>query len=271
MPEPLIVLPSGLPPDTSVSDLAAAVGDSNARHAADRELAAMDRAAAALDRRAAALRDAAATARDEAADARDLAAVSADAHHHPAGQRAFAAEDRAASALDRRESAADRHGAADHLQQSYRDELTGMLLRDAGRDQLRRAVSEAHRRGELLAIAFLDVDNLKQVNDEQGHASGDLLLREVGIALQTRLRSHDVMVRYGGDEFVCAMPGSKVVDAGRRLDEVAELLGVAIIGATFSIGLVQLRDGESLEEAIGRADREMYDSRRRPAELRRPG
>jgi diguanylate cyclase (GGDEF)-like protein len=125
------------------------------------------------------------------------------------------------------------------------------------------AVDRAHRAGEPLVIAYVDVDHLKRVNDVQGHASGDRLLREVGSALRQGLRSYDVVGRYGGDEFVCALPGACLPEADRRFADVAKMLSNAIAGASVSIGLAQLRDEESLEEVIGRADREMYDCRRR--------
>jgi len=89
---------------------------------------------------AATQRDVAPLARDQAAEARDTASAGAgDARH--------AAEDRVAAADDRRAAALDRYGAADHLQNAYRDDLTGMSLRDAGRDQLSQEVDRAHRTG----------------------------------------------------------------------------------------------------------------------------
>lgn len=221
----------------------------------DRVLAAADRAAGALDRQGAATRDAAALVRDEAAEARDIASAGTD-------DAELAADDRAASALDRHEAALDRREAADSLENAHRDDLTDTLLRDAGLDQLSQAVDRAHRVGEPLVIAYLDVDHLKEVNDEQGHASGDRLLHEVGSALRTGLRSYDVVVRYGGDEFVCALPGSQLTDAAQRFNDVATDLSAAIANASVSIGLAELKSGESLEQVIGRADHEMYDGRK---------
>jgi diguanylate cyclase (GGDEF)-like protein len=110
---------------------------------------------------------------------------------------------------------------------------------------------------------------LKGVNDEHGHASGDRLLREVGSALREGLRAYDVVVRYGGDEFVCALPDSRLAAAERRFTDIGTALSSAIAGASVSIGLVELRGEESLEAVIDRADREMYDRRR--ARRIRPG
>ena len=239
--------------------------------AGDRALAAEDRVAATVDRVEAALRDVAtsardgaALARDDAAGARDVAAagVGAGAAQQVAGDRRLAAGDRLAARHDRTEAGIDRHGAAHELQNAYRDDLTGALVRGAGRDQIVQALDRAHRTQEPLAVVFLDVDDLKRVNDEQGHAAGDHLLREVGSALRQGLRSYDVVVRYGGDEFVCALPGVRLAGAEQRFSEIRSLLADAIVGATVSVGIVDLQDAEGLDEVISRADAAMYESRR---------
>jgi diguanylate cyclase (GGDEF)-like protein len=156
----------------------------------------------------------------------------------------------------------DRHGAADELRNAYRDDLTGTLVRAAGRDQLMQAVARAHRTGEALIVAFVDVDHLKQVNDEHGHVAGDNLLRAVGAALRQGLRSYDVVVRYGGDEFVCGLPDVGLTEAERRFNDVANLLSTQYPQASLSIGLAELQSGETGAEVIDRADQEMYHRRR---------
>jgi len=243
-------------------DQAAEARDVASTGADDARQAVADRVLAAGDRREAALRAAAALVRDAAAEARDVASDDADDEQQAAGNRTLAAGDRSAAALDRQEAALDRRGAADELRNAYRDDLTDTLVRGAGRDQLTMAVDRAQRHEEQLVIAYLDVDRLKVVNDVEGHASGDRLLREVGSALRHGLRSYDVLVRYGGDEFVCALPGARLDDAERRFSDVGNLLSSAIAGASVSVGLAELREGDSLDDVIGRADREMYDRRR---------
>lgn len=123
-------------------------------------------------------------------------------------------------------------------------------------------MDRAQRTGESLVLAFLDVDRLKQLNDSHGHEAGEQLLREVGMALQQGLRSYDVVVRYGGDEFVCALPGSPLADAEQRFIDVNASLARTSGGGSVSVGLAEMRDWESLEQAIGRADRDMYHGRR---------
>jgi diguanylate cyclase (GGDEF)-like protein len=207
-------------------------------------------------------RDQAARSRDDAAEARV-----ADPIGRPpvdlVEERLLAARDRAAAALDRREAALDRGRAAAYLKKAYRDELTGMLQREAGRDQLEQAVARAHRNGEALVVAFLDVDHLKLVNDEHGHGGGDALLRAVGAALRSGLRSYDIAVRYGGDEFVCALPDLTLSAAGRRFQQISEILAADVSGGAISVGLAQLRPEEAVDALVLRADRAMYRARKR--------
>ncbi len=135
------------------------------------------------------------------------------------------------------------------------------MTRDAGDEQLRQAVDRAQRLQEPLVLAILDVDNLKLVNDTQGHARGDRLLHEVGAALRQGLRSYDIVVRYGGDDFACALAGVGLSEAHARFTDVSALLTKAIDGASFSAGLAQLQAGETAEELIARADTQMYADR----------
>src|SRR4051812_42166716 len=145
---------------------------------------------------------------DLRADERDVAASTRDrvaedrANRLPLDVRAesqlqealmMAARDRAAAALDRKEAALDRRRAAEYLKRTYRDELTGCLQREAGKDQLAHEVERAHRTSESLVVGFIDVVHLKAVNDEQGHAAGDGVLRAVGTALREGLRGYDVV------------------------------------------------------------------------------
>jgi diguanylate cyclase (GGDEF)-like protein len=206
-------------------------------------------------------RDAAAVARDAAAELRDARTVGVGGEEAELS-RALAARDRVAGALDRQEGALDRLRAAEYLQKAYRDTLTGAVHRDPGREELNREVDRAHRSGRSLIIAFLDVVALKRVNDEQGHAAGDDVLRAVGRALRSGLRSYDVIVRYGGDEFVCALPDSTLEIATQRLTDVSQALSLARPTSSVSVGLAELQADETLDAVIGRADRNLYDGRK---------
>ena len=176
--------------------------------------------------------------------------------------RLLAARDRAEAALDRKQAALDRQRAAEYLRRTYRDGLTGALQREAGTDRLQREADRTHRAGGILTIAFLDVNGLKQVNDVGGHAAGDQVLRAVGSALAQRLRTYDLVVRWGGDEFVCALPGSTTQSAARRFEEVAALLRELHPGAEFTVGIAAQERGDTLQATIDRADRDLYRKRR---------
>lgn len=142
------------------------------------------------------------------------------------------------------------------------DELTGVLRRGHGMLTLTREVRRAFREDDpRLAVAFIDVDGLKRVNDTRGHAEGDRLLIAVASALTRRLRSHDVVYRYGGDEFVCVLPGANLEGAKPIFDAIHESF-TGEFENTFSIGMTELMEGDTPETLLARADRELYASRR---------
>ena len=172
-----------------------------------------------------------------------------------------ASSDRAAAASQLRLAEADRRNAAAFLRHTQRDELTGALQRQPGRQQLQAAVRRAQETQTPLCIAFFDVDNLKVVNDRDGHLSGDKLLAATGHALHVSLRGGDLIVRYGGDEFVCAMEGVSRQEAMSVIERVTETLGDLIPGAAVSAGCSQVIAGDTLDDLIGRADADLYGVR----------
>ena len=162
---------------------------------------------------------------------------------------------------DRRLAAEDRRQAASYLSASYRDATTGALTRHPGREQMQLLVDRVRRDGSALTFLFLDVDGLKEVNDSEGHDRGDALLAAVGSALRSTLRSYDLVVRYGGDEFVCALPGSTARAAEESLDRLRVALDELVAGATVSFGCAELRPTETIDDVIRRADIDLYRSR----------
>jgi len=143
------------------------------------------------------------------------------------------------------------------------DEMTGALRRAAGLAALIREVRRARRFDDRkLVVVFLDVDNLKAVNDSQGHAAGDLVLRQVVAALRKRLRAYDLVIRWGGDEFVCSLPGAGLEAAQRALDDVRTDLA-ARTGSTFTAGFTELGSDGDAEAVVARADADLYERRGR--------
>jgi diguanylate cyclase (GGDEF)-like protein len=216
-------------------------------------------------------RDRAADERDRAAEGRDRAAGERDRSdgRYSTSERRRAARDRQQAARDRAEAAHDRERAADDRRQAARDRaqagvdgLTGALRRDRGLADLEREIDRARRSDGRLVLAFVDVDGLKAINDVHGHAAGDQLLRDVAVALRTGLRSYDLVIRYGGDEFLCALPGSDIEGARRRFDEVARELTERDPKASVSTGLAKLEHADTLDEFTARADAALYAGRR---------
>ena len=136
------------------------------------------------------------------------------------------------------------------------DELTGVLRRAAGISALDREIHRARRQKSALAVAFLDVDGLKKANDKRGHKAGDEMLRNLAGLLKAGLRGQDLIMRYGGDEFVCILPDT-VADAARAklswIQTEAEKSGLH-----FSIGVAQLERPDDVVSLLCRADTEMY-------------
>lgn len=142
------------------------------------------------------------------------------------------------------------------------DELTGAIVRGAGLASLEREIARIGRTHGRLVLAFIDVDGLKSVNDNQGHLAGDRLLKEVVAALRGQLRSYDLVIRYAGDEFVCALLDTDLNDVTSRFGEVKSLLAARTGGGSMSVGLTEFRAGDTVEDLIGRADSAMYARRR---------
>jgi diguanylate cyclase (GGDEF)-like protein len=232
--------------------------------------------------RAAELRDRGAEGRDALARLHDLQ-DDADASREDillraerdraraAADRAKAADDRARAAADRQEAARervearrDRTQSADNLKLATTDELTGARTRKLGLEEVSRELERAHRTGAGLVLAFLDVDGLKAVNDSQGHLAGDALLRLLGATLRANVRPYDVIVRYGGDELLCAMSNLGVPEARARFEKIATAFAVADPDHSITFGLAEARPAEGLQELIARADADLLQARRSP-------
>jgi len=138
------------------------------------------------------------------------------------------------------------------------DELTGVLRRRAGLAALKREIERARRSDDRnLVLAFLDVDDLKSINDHQGHAAGDDALRRITGVLKRRLRSQDLIFRYGGDEFVCVLPNARVEAAQTLMLQIWQQQH-AQGGPAFSVGFADLRDDDDFRKLIARADECLY-------------
>lgn len=145
------------------------------------------------------------------------------------------------------------------------DELTGVLRRAAGISAAEREIARARRHGAALSVTFVDVDGLKEANDKDGHAAGDELLRGLVHALKDGLRAEDVLLRYGGDEFVAVLPETSAKEARARLGDIQ--LEAAKSGIRFSAGVADLRRNDDVVSLFARADRDLYDFKANRGEI----
>lgn len=151
---------------------------------------------------------------------------------------------------------------AARLEAAHHDGLTGAWLRSAGYALLEKELQRAGRTHLPLSVAFVDVDGLKARNDSAGHAAGDQALRLVARALLEGLRGYDHVIRWGGDEFLCVLPGATEAEAGFRLEQARKLMAGDPQALPVSVGIVQRWAGEAADALVERADDELYGARR---------
>ena len=176
--------------------------------------------------------------------------------------RAAGADDRTHAGRDRDAATSDREASSTERRNASTDHLTGVYDRRSGFAELEREIARARRLAQPLAIVFFDVDGLKEINDKYGHNAGDRMLLEFTATLRNQLRAYDILMRYGGDEFVCVFPGMSSSDAQARLASLGEALHSAPEHGSVSVGIAELQDGDSADDVIARADAALYSARR---------
>ncbi|UTY60847.1 sensor domain-containing diguanylate cyclase [Massilia sp. erpn] len=141
-----------------------------------------------------------------------------------------------------------------------RDGMTDLYNRRGWDMLLAREEERCRRYGHPACVVSLDLDDLKFINDTQGHAAGDLLLRRAGQAMSEVTRASDVVARLGGDEFAILMVECDYFDSQAMLQRLQETL--AGHGVRASLGMAMRKSGYDLQEAFEMADAEMYRSKR---------
>ena len=153
------------------------------------------------------------------------------------------------------------------MQRTSHDPLTGAYNRETGAELLDIQFHIANRQGAPLALAFLDIDNFKSINDRYGHETGDAVLRDLTGVLADTLRAGDTLVRWGGEEFLIILPNTDCDTARHVLERLYERgLGLRPDGQplTVSTGVSELGNdrADTIQELIEHADRRMYQAKR---------
>jgi diguanylate cyclase (GGDEF)-like protein len=147
--------------------------------------------------------------------------------------------------------------------QASTDNLTGLL----NRRSFEHHASRLRNEGTPLSVAIGDLDHFKNLNDTYGHETGDRCLRLFAQVLSESVRAQDLVCRYGGEEFVIALPGCLAERVSQLMDSVNVRLQAAVAVAglpsfTVSIGIVEVESGEDLVAAISRSDAALFEAKR---------
>lgn len=156
------------------------------------------------------------------------------------------------------------------LRLSTKDPLTGLFNRGYFHERITAEVSRARRNTKPMTIAMIDVDHFKSFNDSYGHAAGDQVLRVIAGALGSAFRKTDIVGRYGGEEFVIAMPETNAAAGGRKLEDFRQLIAATPVQAkdgktvnvTISGGVAGFpQDGLHEEALLAVADARLFEAK----------
>ena len=165
------------------------------------------------------------------------------------------------------------HLLAEAEKQSMTDALTGLYNRRSLESLLQREVALAERHGGALSVVMIDMDRFKQINDAHGHAAGDHLLKAFADCVRITLRKTDLAFRYGGDEFVIALPQTGVAQAVRVVDKLRQAFGAVDFShaiarmeqqPTLSIGVAERsvpQNVVTLQSLLAAADQALYEAK----------
>jgi len=155
-------------------------------------------------------------------------------------------------------------------ERSITDALTGLYNRRYLQDVLPRALLMAKRRTTTLAFIMIDIDHFKRVNDAFGHEAGDVVLKEVGMLLQSSIRRTDTAFRYGGEEFAIVLPDASFEGARKKAEDIREAVkrcnliyrGRPLGRITASFGVAMFPDnGSDAGDLMRAADKALYEAK----------
>ncbi len=153
---------------------------------------------------------------------------------------------------------------------STTDGLTQLPNRSHFLARLAEELAGAERHGTPLAVAILDIDHFKRINDTYGHAAGDLVLKETAAVLRAATRAEELIGRIGGEEFAVVMPATAVHAARRACERLRAaqngrsftLPSGATVRVTLSGGVAIVQPGEPIQQLMARADYALYQAKR---------
>jgi diguanylate cyclase (GGDEF)-like protein len=147
------------------------------------------------------------------------------------------------------------------------DPLTALPNRRHLESHIYSRLEEFRRDGWAFGILFIDIDNFKMVNDRYGHETGDRVLKMVARTLNANSRYFDVVGRWGGEEFVGVIYNvdrkslQEIAERWRLLVEQSVLTDLDSLGVTISIGVSQVRSGDTIDSILHRADANLYKAK----------
>ncbi len=153
------------------------------------------------------------------------------------------------------------------VQDSEKDALTGLLHRGALDSQLPRLIERCEENSWPVSAVLLDLDHFKKVNDTRGHAAGDQVLRVVGALVRDAVRREDLAIRYGGEEILIVLAGTRRLHALLMADRMREAIAstrfptMLDLFVTGSFGVAERTAGESVEDWLDRADKALYSAK----------
>jgi len=154
---------------------------------------------------------------------------------------------------------------------AIRDPLTGVFNRNFFNEIIANEIERTKRYGEKFLIVIMDIDNFKQINDNHGHLIGDWVLKECALILEKSIRASDLLVRFGGDEFLIVSRGGDFKECNvliSRINELTSDWNKEQTGLDFrlsvSSGCALFEEGKDLMEVIKEADLRMYQNKTKP-------
>jgi len=150
-----------------------------------------------------------------------------------------------------------------------KDPLTGVGNRGAMNTSLHREIELAQRHNRSLGLIMMDVDHFKVINDTYGHSAGDKILQSLVRCAEKSVRITDMIYRYGGEEFVIALPETDAAGVlrlakriRRRVEKLETTIGDHTVSMTISIGMTTLSENDDEKSFFGRADEALYRAKR---------